>query len=152
MVMLLFYVGEERYACDSGPVVEVVPRISLKVVAHGPPYLAGMILYEGFLLPVLDFVQLRDGRPAEQCLSTRIIILQKSTESVQSAGRQLMGMIAERVTETIPLLPSAFSQRSVSFLNAPYLTAVYGDDQGVIQMVDIQHLFPVVHQIFSEVS
>lgn len=148
MVMLLFYVGEERYACDCGPVVEVVPRVPLKIVAHSPPYLAGLLRYAGLLLPVLDFVQLRDGRPAENMMSTRIMILESSIENGQ---RQLMGVIAERLTETTTLEPKDFSQHNMSFRNVPYLTGVYGDDRGVIQMVETRHLFPIVHNIFSEV-
>lgn len=149
MVMLLFYVGEERYACDCDSVVEVVPRVPLKVVAHAPPYLAGLVRYVGLLLPVLDFAQLRDGRPSENRMSTRIIILQNLTDG---ANRQLMGMIVERLTETTPLEPKDFSQHNMSFRNVPYLTGVYGDDHGVIQMVETLQLFPVVHNIFSEVS
>lgn len=149
MVMLLFYVGEERYACDCTHAVEVVPRVPLKVVAHAPPYLAGLIRYAGLLLPVLDFVQLRDSRPAENCLSTRIVILQNSPDL---SSRLLMGMITERLTETIPLEPKDFTQHNMSFRNVPYLTGVYGDDRGVIQLVDTVRLFPVVHNVFSEVS
>jgi chemotaxis-related protein WspB len=148
MVMLLFYLGEERYACDCDSVVEVVPRIPLKIVAHAPPYLAGLMRYTGLLMPVLDFAQLRDGRPSENWMSTRIVVLQNSTDIAQ---RQLMGMIAERLTETIPQEPKDFSQHNMSFRNVPYLTGVYGDDHGVIQLVDTAQLFPIVHNIFSEV-
>lgn len=149
MVMLLFYVGEDRYACDCTPVVEVVPKVPLKIVAHAPPHLAGLIRYTGSLFPVLDFVQLRDGRPADDQMSTRIILVDNGKEANE---RQLMGMIVERLTETIPLEPKDFSQHNMSFRNLPYLSGVYGDDYGVIQLVETIHLFPVIQNIFSEVT
>lgn len=148
MVMLLFYVGEERYACECDHVLEVIPRVPLKLVAHAPPFLAGLLRYAGLLVPVLDFVQLRDGRPSVNVLSTRIMMIQGTS---QGAIRQLMGLMVECLTETLPQTKADFTQHNMSFQNAPYLTGVYDDDRGVIQMVDTERLFPIVHNIFSEV-
>lgn len=148
MVMLLFYVGEERYACACDQVLKVVPRVPLKHVAHAPTYLAGLLRYGGFLVPVVDFAQLRDGRPGSNSLSTRIVIFQ---EQWSAENPKLMGLLAERLTETIEQAPTDFVQHNVVFKNTPYLTGVLGDDHGVIQLVDIAQLFPIVHSVFSEV-
>lgn len=147
--MLLFYVGEERYACDCDHVVEVIPRVPLKQVAHAPPYLAGLVRFSSQLVPVLDFAQLRDSRPCANIMSTRIVIVQASGE--ENNGRRLMGVMGERITETIPLVPGDFSQHNMSFKNAAYLAGVHADDKGVIQMVDIALLFPIVHNVLSGV-
>lgn len=148
MVMLLFHVGEERYACECDRVLEVIPRVPLKLVAHAPPFLAGLLRYAGLLVPVLDFVQLRDGRPSVNVLSTRIMMIQGTS---QGAIRQLMGLMVECLTETLPQTKADFTQHNMNFQNAPYLTGVYDDHRGVIQMVDTERLFPIVHNVFSEV-
>lgn len=148
MVMLLFYVGEERYACACDQVLEVVPRIPLKQVTHVPNYLAGLLRYGASLVPVVDFAQLRDARSCLNRLSTRIAILQEEVSSKEIP--RLMGLMAEQLTETLDQQPSDFAQHNMVFKNAPYLTGVLGDDRGLIQLVDMKKLFEVVHRVFNE--
>src|SRR5258707_1394055 len=102
MVMLLFYVGEDRYACDCDYITEIIACVPLKQVTHTPDYLAGLVRYSGLLIPVLDLAQLLDGRPCAHVLSTRIVILRENPKQEPS---QHMGLIAERVTEMIPQFP-----------------------------------------------
>lgn len=146
MVMILFHVGEERYACDCDYIVEIVPKVPLKQVSHAPPYLAGLIRYNALLVPVLEFAQLCDNRPCQNMLSTRIIMLRQKSEEKTP---QMMGLMAERVTEIIPQNTSDFSKHTVSFQNAAFLTGVLADDGGVIQQVDINQLFGLVSSMRS---
>lgn len=150
MVMLLFYVGEERYACSCEPIVEIIPRLPLKPMMHAPAFLPGLVRYNGILVPVLDFVRLRDGRSCSESLSSRIIVVRDAETPEEDT--HLLGLMAERVTEIIEQSPSSFTSQALSYKNAPYLGGVLGDELGLIQAVDVVQLFPLVHDVMNEVQ
>jgi chemotaxis-related protein WspB len=82
-----------RYAIDSRHVSEVLPRVNLHRLAGSPPWLAGVLIYRGRATPVMDLMQLTEGTPCPNRLSSRIVVLK-----IELGGsfRQL-GVLAERV-------------------------------------------------------
>ena len=75
MLMLLFYIGDDRYALAARQVVEVISLVELKKLARSPKYLAGLLNYRGKIIPVIDINQLLSGNSYQPYLSTRIIIV-----------------------------------------------------------------------------
>jgi len=75
MLMLLFYVGDDRYAADCRRVVEVVPTVTLKKLHNAPEYIPGLFNYRGHLVPVIDLCQMIQGMAARAYLSTRIVLV-----------------------------------------------------------------------------
>lgn len=137
MLMLLFYIGDDRYALPGRRVVEVVSLVDLKKLAQSPDYVAGLLNYRGKIIPVLDLCQLMVGKPYHPYLSTRIIIVEylRSQETTF-----LLGLIAERVTETLDLPETALVDPGIKVDAAPYLGDIITDEQGMIQCIQVESL------------
>src|SRR5215216_1545903 len=93
MSMLLFYVGESVYAIDSRHVVRIIPLIVLKAKPSVPHYIAGLLNLGGKAVPVVDFCQLVEARPAHSVLSTRIMIVKDPVPD----SERLLGIIGEHI-------------------------------------------------------
>jgi chemotaxis-related protein WspB len=137
MLFVLFHLGNERYALEANRVVEVVPLLELKRFPQSPPGVAGMFIYRGRPVPALDLCALTLGRPANEHLSTRIIIVNYSDTPDQD---QLVGLIAERATETIRREPQDFCEPRVKLSTATFLGPVLTDEKGLIHLISAQKL------------
>jgi len=137
MLFVLFQLGNDRYALEASRVVEVVPLLALKRFPQSPRGMAGMFIYRGRPVPALDLCQLTMDRPALEHLSTRIIIVNYSDTP---GSEQMVGLIAERATETIRRERNDFVDAGVQFSTAPFLGPVLMDDKGVIQLISAQKL------------
>jgi chemotaxis-related protein WspB len=137
MLFVLFHLGRERYALEAGRVVEVVPLLELKQLPQAPKGMAGVFVYHGQAVPALDLCELTLGRPAAEHFSTRIIIVNFSESPGQ---QQLVGLIAERATETIRRDAKDFAEPPVRLTTAPFLGPVLTDERGVIQLISTERL------------
>jgi chemotaxis-related protein WspB len=55
MLMLIFQVGDERYAIETSQIVEIVPMVMLqKATSALPDYVAGAFNYQGKVIPVIS--------------------------------------------------------------------------------------------------
>jgi chemotaxis-related protein WspB len=151
MLFLIFEVGRDRYALDVREVAEVLPLVGIKHVPQAPPAVAGILNYRGAPVPVIDVSQLAIGQPAARRLSTRIVLVHyvasaddRSTALGAGAeGRtQLLGLIAERATQTMRRDESDFIPPGVFSEGASYLGPVAADADGFVQRVDVQALLP----------
>lgn len=142
MQMLLFYVGNNAYACDSEDVMEVVPKIFLKQVPENPIF-AGVMNYAGEPIPVIDFSQLIAQRPSSDSMHTRIIIFNIQYEDVKP---NMMGFIAEKVIETRDLEFSEFKDSGVRIERFPFLKGLMNRGAEVIQFVSLPELFYTLHR------
>lgn len=139
MLFLLFQLGSERYALDAGQIVAVLPRLGVKAIPHAPPAVAGLCQYRGVPVPVIDLSELALGRPSAKRLSTRIVLVQ-FPDPVD--GPHLLGLLAERATETLRRDPEDFVAAGVCVGAASYLGPVTADARGLIQRIEVQRLLP----------
>jgi chemotaxis-related protein WspB len=148
MLFLVFQVGGHRYAIDAGQVAEVLPLVAINAIARAPEEIAGVLVYRGTPVPVVDLSQLLEDRPAERRLSTRLVIVHYplGNEGVQGE-RRLLGLIAEKATETIRRDAHEFVDSGVVNDRAPYLGSVAPDTRGMVQRVDIGRLLTARHQM-----
>ena len=137
MLFLLFQLGDDRYALNASQVAEVLPLVSLKQIPQTPPAVAGIFDFRGNPVPVIDLSQMALGRPAQHRLSTRIILVNYPDSHGE---KHFLGLIAERVTETMRGEPSDFVASGVDNDAAPYLGPVATDSRGVIQWVEVGQL------------
>ncbi len=135
--MLLFYVSDDRYAISGSQVVEVIPLVDLKKLARSPNYVAGLLNYRGRIIPVIDLCQLLAEKPYRYHLSTRIIIVNYLGEGQTP---YLLGLIAERVTETLDIQDTDLIDAGIQVDAAPYLGQVLTDQQGMIQCIQVESL------------
>lgn len=152
MLMLLFYVGDDRYALDSRRVVEVVPTVALKKLHSAPPYIPGLFNYRGHLVPVIDLCHMIQGTPARPYLSTRIVLVNCQLPDTSEGNSDnlhsplILGLMAERVTETLSKPETEFVSPGIKIDSTPYLGEMIADDRGMIQFVRVEHLLPESHK------
>jgi chemotaxis-related protein WspB len=172
MLMLLCYVGDERYALESSRIVEIVPKVALKKLHHAPEYIPGLFNYRGRIIPVIDLCHLIQGHPCRPHLSTRIILVkyqQHHFSGLQSRdlantllddyttieenlfstnSPQILGLMAERVTETFKKPKTEFVDPGIRVDTAPYLGEIMTDEKGMIQFVRVEYLLPEAQQTY----
>ena len=139
MLFLVFDLGQDRYALDALQVAEILPLVDITRIPQAPPAVAGVFNYHGAPVPVVDLSQMALGRPAARRLSTRIVLVHYPDATGQ---RRLLGLIAERVTQTVRHEKADFVASGVSSEGASYLGPVATDERGVLQRVDVQTLLP----------
>lgn len=139
MLLLLFRLGDDRYAVDARQVVEVLPLVAVKQIPQAPAAVVGVFNYHGDSVPLIDLSQLALGRRSRPRLSTRIILVRHPDR----CGRpQLLGLLAEQVTETMRCSASDFGESGVSVPAAPYLGPVTADGKGLVQWIEVDQLLP----------
>jgi chemotaxis-related protein WspB len=139
MLFLLFELGNDRYALDVRQIAEVLPLLGVKQIPKAPQALTGLFNYRGAPVPVIDLSQLTLGRPAARRLSTRIVLVHYPD---QAGATHLLGLIAEKATQTARHEPSDFVASGVTNAGAPYLGPVATDRRGLLQWIDVRTLLP----------
>src|SRR5437870_8208063 len=96
MLVLTFRVGAEPVGLDIRRVREVVPRVCLQPVSGAPGWLAGVFVYRGQVVPVIDLYRLVGGPECPPHLSSRIILVPYHGPE---GGEQLVGLLASQVAD-----------------------------------------------------
>ena len=139
MLLLMFRLGEDRYVLDVEQVEEVLPYLQPTVLPGAPHGVVGAINYRGAPVPLLDLSLLALGRPSAAVISTRVILVRYPVEGGET--RQL-GLVAERVIETVSRDPGDFKPSGVEAGLPRYLGPVAPDPEGLIQLVRAEALLP----------
>lgn len=139
MLFVLFQLGNDRYAIDSGDVAEVLPLVEIKKIPQSPPGVAGAIDYRGMPLPVIDLSELALRRPSLNRLSTRILVVYYPD---RNNTKHLLGLIAENATATIRRDSADFVPSGITNGGTPYLGPVAADPGGMIQWIQTTGLLP----------
>lgn len=145
MLMLLFYVGNDLYALDSSQVVEVIPRVLLRKIHHAPDYIAGLFNYRGAIVPVIDLCHLIQGNPSRSHLSTRIIMVNYLGKD---QSKHCIGLMAERITETLNKPDTELVDSGIKMDEAPYLGEMIMDEKGMIQRIRLESLLSDQQQLY----
>lgn len=137
MLLLQFQAGTDRYGLDIEQIIEVSSLVSLRAIPHAPPEVAGTFNYRGTLTPVVDLTALLTPVPSRLRMSTRIILV----NYVGDDGRShILGLLAEAVTEMVQCKKEDLQQPVVSVSGSAYLGDMIYDEQGSIQVLDMERL------------
>ncbi len=149
MLLLSFYIGSERYTLTAKDVIEILPLSSLKKIPNAPSFIPGLLDYRGTPVPVIDLCQLIEQRSCNKVLSSRIILVNYIDSSNQS---HILGVTAEKVTETMDIKRNNFFNSGITLEEAPYLGAVTNKDENMIQFIEIDRLLPeeIQSMLFQE--
>ena len=137
-LFLVFRIGGQRFALDTREVVEVLPRLPLKPIAHTPAWVAGVLAHRGALVPVVDISALSFGQPAPQRTSTRLVLVRY--RAAPARPDRLLGLILEQASDTLRCDPAEFRPYGLDNREAPYLGPVREDAQGLLQWIGVQDL------------
>jgi chemotaxis-related protein WspB len=151
VLFLVFQLADARYALDAGEVAEVLPLVNITPIPRAPAGIVGVFDFRGRPVPLVDLGQIALDRPAERRLSTRIILAHYRGARGEA---QLLGLIAERVTETMRRDRAEFVPTNVTSAAAPYLGPVASDERGLIQWIVVDQLLPepVRAALFQELA
>jgi chemotaxis-related protein WspB len=138
MLILVFRVSDNLYAIDTSRIVEVIPRVLYREAHHVPDYVAGIFNYRGSIVPVIDLCLLTRGTPSKNHLSTRVMMV--SYPQADHTVRYV-GLMAERVIETLNKAAESFKDAGIAADEAPYLTGVITHEKGIIQRICPDQLF-----------
>lgn len=150
MLMLLFNLGDGQYAIPVSEVVEVTSRVNLEHIARAPDYIAGLFNFRGQHVPVIDLCRLINQQSCGDSFTTRIILV--NFPIAGGGGARMLGLLAERVTETVRLTEETFTSTGIGMDATPYLGLAANTDQGLLQKITISELLPadVQMQLFQE--
>ena len=124
MLFLIFQVGDQRLALDVRRVREVVPRVPLQRSPTAPDWHAGVFVFRGAVVPVVDLHRAMNAGTCPEHLSSRIILVSRA---VDPAGA-LTGLLAAQVVD-------------VRQLEAREGT-ILADAGGILHIVDLEKLLP----------
>lgn len=136
MLLLLFEIGDGRYALDAGVVVEVIPRIHCKQIPLSAHFVAGIINYRGNPVPVIDLCSFHNSVPCANRLSTRIIIVNHIRKNFKNVH---VGLIAERVTETA-FVDDKYVHKSRVLIGLNLGKEDQEESSSMVQWYDLDHL------------
>jgi chemotaxis-related protein WspB len=131
--------GDERFALDASKVQEVLPVVSMKKIPKAPDWVSGVMRYRGNIVPVIDLCTLNLERSSDRLLSTRIILLHYTAHD---KTERLLGLLAEKVTETLRCQAEDFNSTGIKTPDAPHLGGVTSDQKGMLQWLAIDQLLP----------
>ena len=147
MLMLLFCVENDVYALDCEHIIEVIPRVKLKKIPHVPEYISGLLNFRGQPVPVIDICQMIQGRPSAFRLHTRIILLRYENHLGEA---RCLGMIAEKVTDSIDREKSDFIESGMKVKELPFIGGTLHLEEDVIQYFRVDELFNSMQQILFD--
>jgi chemotaxis-related protein WspB len=134
MLLLTFRIGNERYALDTTQIIEVLPLINITPVPQAPAGVAGLIVYHGKLVPVIDLSELALGEAASSHVSTRLILVRY--------GEELLALIAERATDVMRCDAGSFYDTGVSSDSTPYLGQAVQQEGELVRLIEVHKLLP----------
>ncbi len=119
--IVVFTLGEERYAVESGHVLEVVALTSLTQVPGAPPFIFGITSLRGDVLALLDLRQVLSTRSGGLTDLGRVLVL--------GSARAEVGVMADRVESVVQLDKSELADPpgSLSALARDFVRAVTRD-------------------------
>jgi chemotaxis-related protein WspB len=144
MLVLTFQVGSHRLALDIQRVREVVPRVTLQKVVGSPAWMAGLLVYRGRAVPVLDLHRLLDAGECPPHLSSRIILVPLGRGPVDPGGEgeSLVGLLAAQVADIREAPPGGQSAPVLHGANPTGLGTTLVDQGGILHLVDVERLLP----------
>lgn len=137
MLLLLFHLGDERYAIDGTKVVEIIPQVLLRKLYQAPKYVAGVFNYRSKIVSAIDLCYLIGEYPCRHCLSTRIIIV---NYPMPDGTTRYLGLMAERVTDTLYKSEEEWMSTEVSSEVAAYFGEIIPEKDGMIQRLRVDKL------------
>src|SRR5476651_2121960 len=118
MLFLVFELGKDRYALDVHQIAAVMPLVGVKQIPRAPQAMNGLFNYRGTAVPLVDLSQMTLGYPSVRRLSTRIVLVHYPDRTGKT---HLLGLIAERATQTARHAKSEFVSTGVTNAGAAYL-------------------------------
>lgn len=138
MLVLTFQIGSTCLALDVRRIHEVVPLVRLQRVERAPAWFAGVFIYRGRVVPVIDLHRVIGAAEYQPNLSTRLILVPHTI----GGQERLVGLLAARVADLRELQPPQQLPTSLTTLDQPDLGPSIVDGSEIIHLLDTDRLLP----------
>ena len=136
MQLLIFQAGNARYGLDVRDILEIAPLAACRELPHAPPFVLGLLNYQGCAVPVIDVVALLTGIRANALLSTRLILVRYRAAN----EAKVVGLVAEKAIETIRCESHDIQPPALLIPDAPWIGGTITTKDGLIQCVTVHSL------------
>ncbi|MBA1203735.1 chemotaxis protein CheW [Pseudomonas capeferrum] len=137
---LQFTIGDQRFALEAREVIRILPRRTLKPIPQAPAWVAGILAYQGALIPVIDLSTLSLGQPAPARTSTRLVLVRYRADARRPSLQ--LGLILAQANETLRCRADDFQPYGLDNGKARYLGPVRQDEWGLLQRIHVDDLLP----------
>jgi chemotaxis-related protein WspB len=142
MLVLTFQIGSTCLALDVRRIHEVVPLVQLQRIECAPSWLAGVFIYRGRVVPVVDLHQLIDAGECPPNLSTRLILVPHTI----GGQERLIGLLAAHVADLRDIHPLTQVPAPRTNPDQPDLGPVFVDGNEIIHLVEPDRLLPEAYE------
>lgn len=143
MLVLTFQIGPNRLALNVREISEVVPRVTLKQAPFGPHWLAGVFVYRGQVVPVVDLHRVISVGECPDFLSSRIILVPLPGDPQQ----RLIGLLAAQVADVKELNQVQQPQHiGPAEHSRPELGQVIIDAEGMMHLATVERVIPQAYR------
>lgn len=139
--LVTFRLGEDLFAADIYSVERVLRYTAPTPVPDMPPYIEGVMDYQGRVVPIVN-LRLRFELPAAEAVSeTRTLVLNVAGEWI--------GIVVDGVTEVAAYDKAAVSPPPKLFrgLSAEYLKGIVRRGERLVIFLDVDHLLTTSERI-----
>lgn len=142
MLMLLMRAGGYTYGVDASVVKEVIPQGETIKVPYGSKCLLGYINYMKDLIPLADLSMVVEGRPSNNDIHARIVIIQMAPAQAPQFGLLVDNAVEAKVLDVSTSLDTALLQETNPILGA---ISTLNNGHDVIQVLDMRKLSAFLH-------
>jgi purine-binding chemotaxis protein CheW len=132
--LVTFRLGEDLFAADIHSVERVLRYAAPTAVPDMPPYIEGVMDYQGRVLPIVNLRLRFELPPAPVASETRTLVLNVAGEWI--------GVVVDAVTEVASYDKAAMSAPPKLFrgLSAEYLKGIVRRGDRLVIFLDVDHL------------
>jgi len=102
MQIVTFQVGGEEYGLDIRFITEVVRPLKITTLPRMPEFVEGVINLRGVIIPIVDLrKRFALAKISDNHRTMRMMITRGAVPGASGAGRELLGLVVDRVDEVI---------------------------------------------------
>ena len=132
--LVVFRLDGERFALPLDQVEIALRMVSVTPVPDAPPWVIGVIDLHGRVIPVMDLRE-RLGHPTkEPHQDDRLLVI--------SLAERTFALVVDEVTEVLELPGRDVEAPTDLLSDSRYLRAIVRREDGLILILDTEHLFP----------
>jgi chemotaxis signal transduction protein len=121
MLALTFELGSVRYALPCAQIHEVLPLLPLNALPGLAEHVAGMLIYRGGIIPVIDLGSLLAAQRSPERMSTRLVVVSLDNRYVAliCPGAHAVRVLEPFAGASTPLFGAGLIERVLADAGAP---------------------------------
>ncbi|HEY1067173.1 MAG TPA: chemotaxis protein CheW [Pirellulales bacterium] len=140
MLLLVVRAADVRCGLPANRVLRVTARPTLEPAPHAPVAVVGFMRRHEALVPVVDFSQVLRGKPAEDTLAARVVLLEHGDGDGPSLTP--LGLLVDEIEGVVSVEEGQFQTTGLEGRCAPFLGPVVQTPDGFLQWVEVSRILP----------